>query len=206
MKEKRLVCGVGVNDGDYMVQEWKYWCENGKQKQKLVWSCPYYSRWSNMITRCYSEKYQERQPTYKGCYVYIPWLTFSNFKLWMEKQDWEDMAMDKDLLIEDNKEYHPDKCVFVHRKVNQFLTTRQKSRGEYKIGVSLDKRWKSKPYRAEAGNPFTGKQEYLGHFPTEQEAYDAWKKRKYELAIELANSEYVTDERVKKALIERFEY
>lgn len=206
MNQNKLVRGVGINDADYIVQKWDYWYENGKRKQKLVWGCPYYSRWLNMLTRCYSEREQERQPTYKGCYVYEPWLTFSNFKLWMEKQDWEGMQLDKDILFEGNKEYHPDKCVFVHKRVNQFLTARNKSRGEYMIGVSLNKKGKSKPYKAAISNTFSGFIEGLGYFSTEQEAHDAWKKRKYELAIELANSEYVTDERVKKALIERFKY
>ena len=206
MKEKRLVCGVGVNDADYMVQEWKYWCENGKQKVKIVWTCPYYSRWHSMMVRCYSKKKQEERPTYKGCSVCTEWLTFSNFKSWMEKQEWEDMQLDKDILFEGNKDYHPDKCVFVHRKVNSFLVDRGAKRGKYKIGVCLDKDRKSKSYISRCRNPFTRKHEHIGRFYTEQEAHDAYRKRKYELAIELANSEYVTDERVKKALIERFKY
>ena len=206
MKEKKLTCGVGVNDADYVIQKCESWYENGKRKRKLIWMCPYHTKWHNMLERCYSEKKQEMRPTYKGCSVYEPWLTFSNFKTWMEKQEWEGMQLDKDILIEGNKEYHPDKCVFVHNKVNSFLTDCRSSRGEYKIGLYLDKKHKSKPYRALCGNPFTGKQERLGYFTTEQEAHDAYRKRKYELAIALANSEYVTDVRVKKALLERFKY
>ena len=159
-----------------------------------------------MIERCYSEREQSRHPTYKGCHVYEPWLTFSNFKAWMRDQDWEDRQLDKDILFEGNKEYHPDKCVFVHRKVNTFLVDSRAKRGEYKIGVYIDKLHKSASYKSQCCNPFTGKQEFLGRFPTEQAAHEAYKKRKYELAIELANSEYVTDERVKKALLERFKY
>ena len=206
MKEKKLVYGVGINDADYVVQKSESWQENGKQKRKLIWACPYYDRWNKMIKRCYSEKYQVKNPTYKGCHVYKPWLIFSNFKSWMENQNWEGMQLDKDILFEGNKEYHPDKCVFVHRKVNTFLVDRASKRGEYKIGVYLNKTRESKPYQSQCCNPFTRKQESLGRFSTEKEAHEVYRKRKYELAIELANSEYVTDERVKKALIERFKY
>ena len=157
-----------------------------------------------MIERCYSEKLQEKCPTYKGCHVYEPWLTFSNFKSWMEQQEWDGMQLDKDLLFEGNKEYHPDKCVFVHRKVNTFLLDCGATRGRYRTGVSLYKSSKSKPYQSRCSNPLTGREEHIGYFETEQEAHEAYKKRKYEIAIELANSEYVKDERVKKALIERF--
>ena len=33
MKTRKLVCGVGVNDSDYVVVEWETTVINGKQKQ-----------------------------------------------------------------------------------------------------------------------------------------------------------------------------
>lgn len=206
MKEKKLVFGVGFNDTDYRVQECESWRENGKLKRKLVWACPYYKKWVHMLERCYSERIQQKQPTYRGCYVYEPWLTFSNFKSWMEQQEWGGMQLDKDILCEGNKEYCPDKCVFVPREVNNFLTAREAVRGNCKIGVTVNHSRRTNPYRARCGNPITKEYEHLGYFPTEQEAYNTYKKRKYEVAIELANSKYVTDDRVKNALIGRFKY
>ena len=114
MKPKILVCGVGINDADYVVKKFEtIGYVDGKRKRKLVWTCPYHRAWESMLKRCYSAKYQERQPTYKGCTVSDDWLTFSNFRAWMIAQDWEGKHLDKDLLFEGNKIYSTETCVFV---------------------------------------------------------------------------------------------
>ena len=51
-------------------------------------------------------------------------------------------------------------------------------------------------------NSFTGKQEHLGTFTCPNEAHTAWKVRKHELALMLA--ELQTDERVKEVLKTRY--
>ena len=198
----RLVCGVGINDADYVVQKKEtIGYVNGKIKEKLVWECPYYRVWCSMLKRCYSIKYQERQPTYKGCSVSKEWLRFSIFKNWMEKQQWEDKQLDKDILFEGNKVYSPETCVFVSKVVNMFMTDRKAARGEWMIGTSWHK--PTGKFRSKCCNPFTKKQEHLGLFMDELEAHQAWLKRKLELAYLLAAEQ--TDERVAKALIERYE-
>ena len=112
MKVERLVYGVGINDADYVVQKFEtIGYVSGKKKQKRVWRCPYYRVWTHMLERCYDVKRQERQPTYKDCSVSTEWLTFSVFKSWMEKQDFEGKQLDKDLLIEGNKIYSAETCV-----------------------------------------------------------------------------------------------
>lgn len=139
-KIKKLVCGVGINDADYVVQRKEtIGYVNGKHKQKLVWTCPYYRVWTNMLVRCYSTKKQEKYPTYKGCTVSDEWLTFSVFKSWMEKQDWDGKQLDKDLLFEGNKVYSAETCVFVTKEVNMFTTERCAARGEWPIGVNWHK-------------------------------------------------------------------
>ncbi|NLY14580.1 MAG: hypothetical protein GXZ10_13315 [Gammaproteobacteria bacterium] len=201
MKPKKLVCGVGINDADYDVQKFEtIGCAGGKQKQKRVWTCPYYRAWASMLNRCYSSKYQESCQTYKGCIVSEEWLTFSNFKTWMEKQDFEGKHLDKDLLLEGNKVYGPETCVFVTQAVNKFTIDSGATRGEWLIGVYWYKA--SEKFRAKCRNPFTKKQEHLGNFDCEQEAHQAWVKRKLELARLLAAEQ--TDERVAKALIDRY--
>lgn len=201
MKPRKLVCGVGINDADYVTKRHEtVGYVNGKQKRKLVWECPYHRTWKSMLARCYSEKLQERSPTYKGCSVSEEWLTFSSFKAWMESQDWEGKELDKDLLFEGNKIYSPDTCVFVSGVVNLFTIDRGYDRGEWLIGVHWDKQ--QEKFRAQCSNPFAGKQEYLGRFTSEQEAHNAWRKRKLELAHELAAIQ--TDPRVAKALINRY--
>lgn len=200
MKTRKLVYGVGVNDADYVVTKWETIIVNDKQKKKLVWVCPFYRAWKGMLTRCYSTKYQDKQPTYIGCSVSKEWLNFSNFRAWMEKQNFEGMHLDKDLLIEENKVYSPETCVFVTKVVNSFATDSGAARGDCLIGVSWRK--PTEKFQANCSNPFTKKLEYLGLFDCEQEAHEAWLKRKLELAKELAATQ--EDPRVAEALINRY--
>lgn len=200
MKTRKLVCGVGTNDADYAVVKWGTVEVNGVQKQKQVWFCPYYRVWSNMLRRCYSAEYQERKPTYKGCSVSEEWLTFSLFKGWMEKQDWEGNQLDKDLLFQGNKTYSAETCVFVSQTVNKFINDGGNARGEWLVGMYWNKELEK--FMSQCNNPFTGKQDYLGLFTSEQEAHQAWLKRKLELAHDLAAIQ--VDERVAKALISRY--
>ena len=199
-KRNKLICGIGVNDADYNV----YKTETVVSKHKIVWHCPFYSTWTNMLNRCYSEKYQSRQPTYKGCSVCEEWLTFSNFKKWMETQDWEGKQLDKDLLSEGNKIYCPEYCIFVDGVINTFVIDRGASRGEYLIGVSWVN-YASK-FVSKCNNPLTGKQEHLGYFTDELKAHLVWKKRKHELACQLAESELVSDPRLAEVLKTRYIY
>lgn len=201
MKHKRLVFEVGVNDADYVTQKMETISYvNGKQKQTKVWVCPYYQAWASMLKRCYSHKYQETRPTYKGCSVSEDWLTFSNFKSWMEKQDWEGKHLDKDLLFEGNKIYSAETCVFVTPLVNTFTNDCGSSRGDCLVGVCWNKE-KGK-FQSQCSNPFAKKREVIGRYTCELEAHKAWRKRKLELAHELAAIQ--TDERVARALIERY--
>ena len=199
--KKILVYGVGINDADYVVRKMKtIGYVDGKQKQKLVWFCPYHRTWKNMLKRCYSTKFQDRNPTYSGCTVSDEWLRFSNFKRWMKCQDFEGKQLDKDLLLEGNKVYSAETCVFVTRDINLFTTDRGASRGEWSIGVCWHKG--EGKFQSSCSNPFTKKQEHLGYFNCEVEAHQAWLGRKLELAALLAAEQ--TDERVAKALIERY--
>ena len=196
--KRKLVEGVGINDADYVIARNEILLSG---KQRRTWVCPFYSKWTEMIKRCYSEKYQTNKPTYRGCTVCEEWLTFSNFKAWMEQQDWEGKQLDKDLLVKGNKVYSPDTCIFVDNIVNAFTTEREHGRGEYMIGVSWQKA--NRKFRAACSNT-NGKQEYLGLFDTELEAHLAWKKRKHEYACQLAESELVSDPRLAEALKTRY--
>lgn len=201
MKPRKKVCGVGINDADYVTEKReiiRY--VNGKQRKKLVWRCPYHRAWSDMLVRCYSEKHQERKPTYADCAVSNDWLTFTNFKSWMMTQDWEGKQLDKDLLFEGNKIYSAETCIFVTPLVNTFTIDCGAARGKWMIGVHWYKQ--AEKFVAQCRNPFTKKLEYLGRFNCEKEAHNAWRKRKLELAHDLAAIQ--TDPRVAKALIDRY--
>ena len=84
--------------------------------------------------------------------------------------------------------------------VNTFTTDSGAARGEWMIGVTWDKGMSK--FKSQCRNPFTKKGEYLGYFDSEQDAHQEWLNRKLELAYELA--EIQTDERVAKALINRY--
>ena len=117
----RLVCGVGINDADYKVELKRVVGRvNGKPIREIDWICPFYYKWRNMLVRGYSRKLKDRHKTYEECYVCEEWLRFSNFKAWMEQQDWEGKQLDKDLLVIGNKLYSPSTCCFVSRQVNSF--------------------------------------------------------------------------------------
>jgi hypothetical protein len=191
MPKKCLVHGVGINDADYVVQP----TVNGKKVFCKVYLC-----WYNMIARCYGSSVQKKQPTYIGCTVCEEWLTFSNFKKWMEAQDWQGKHLDKDIICAGNKIYCPEFCCFLDPVVNTFVTDSGASRGDFLIGVS---KTKDRPaLRARCNNPITKIPEYLGYFKDELSAHKAWLARKHELACLIAESQ--DDERVSKALRLRY--
>lgn len=196
MKQTRLVMGVGVNDAGYPITKNKM--INGKSVQ--TWICPFYSRWRGMLERAYSTVYKSSYTTYEGCSVCEEWHLFSTFKSWMEQQDWKGKQLDKDLLYPTNKVYSPETCVFISQKVNLFLTERDALRGYWPVGVSFIK--STGKYQARCATLGTG-QKSLGVYDTPEEAHAAWLKFKLSLAYTLADEQ--TDERVARALINRYE-
>jgi len=199
---RKPVCGVGVNDASYRVRITEFTKLGSRaRKSRLVWECPFYSRWVAMLRRCYSKSYQEKYPTYANCKVCDEWLTFSNFKAWMERQDWQGKELDKDLLVKGNKIYSPEKCTFLDSSVNSFILDRAASRGALPIGVSYSNDMGK--YQASCGNCITKKREHLGYFDNEYGAHAEWLKRKIEIAHELAGK--VKDEVVADALRRYYE-
>lgn len=189
--KRTRVAGVGINDAEYKVAN--------RVNGRLV-LCPIYAVWSGMIRRCYDTKSHKRRPNYSMCSVSEEWLTFSKFKSWMEKQDCEGKHLDKDILIVGNKVYSADACVFVDAMTNGFILERGNDRGEWPIGVH----WCSdeKTFKAQCNNPFTKKRECVGRFSCPNIAHKAWRKRKHELACQLADLQ--TDARVAEALRNRY--
>lgn len=199
MKE-RIVKGVGINDADYRVNEWFNLDKvDGKQKQKLIWRCPFYKTWMSMLNRCYGEKSLKKNPTYKDCSVSEDSLRFSNFKKWMETQDWEGKHLDKDILFKGNKVYSETTCIFVTRRINNFVEERGGGRGLYPIGVSFNK--SSQKYEAYCQKA-NGGRKFLGLFDCPNVAHNEWLVFKREQAVILANQQ--EDPRLAEALIKRY--
>lgn len=190
-RPRSLIFGVGVNDDKNVTGK----LINGKLVQ-----CPFYRKWCDMLARCYAESYKKAKPSYDGCCVADQWLKFSNFKAWMETQDWKGKELDKDLLAKGNKIYSPETCVFVSHAINGFLACNESNEELGKTGVYAHKTCVR--FSAKCKNPFTKKFEYIGCFLTSEDAHAAWKMRKHQHACRLADLQ--TDERVANALRTRY--
>lgn len=99
MKTIKLVYGVGINDLDVP------FAMNGSNLK-------FYGTWNNMLNRCYSEKYQAKNPTYRGCTVCNEWLSLSTFKEWFDANYRTGMELDKDILVKGNRVYCPEGMLF----------------------------------------------------------------------------------------------
>lgn len=159
---RKAMYGVGINDADYVTQP----------SDKLQ-RCPIFDRWHSMIRRCYSENSLARHPRYEMVTVCQEWRTFSNFKSWMEMQDWEGLALDKDILGDGNL-YSPETCRFIPQEVNSFFAESTQSDTP---GVRLKfKDGRKKPYIAQA--MVDGVKKHLGVFSDTLKAHRAWQDAK----------------------------
>ena len=137
-----------------------------------------YALWKSMLTRCYSDSYKKKHPTYEGCEVSENFKSYEYFYEWCHEQIGfgnEGWQLDKDLLTKGNKVYSETTCVFIHSEINTLLIKRVASRGEHLIGVSWSKTHKA--FMARVGKS-KGKRDHLGFFKTEIEAFNAYKQAK----------------------------
>lgn len=156
---RKPLYGKGINDSDYVTQP------------SVGERCPFFDRWHSMIRRCYSSNKSQR---YDGCTVSSEWLTFSKFKEWMISQEWEGMALDKDILIPGNKIYSKENCVFVPQYVNSAFSG---SGNDGKVsclplGVTRKPRLKTNPYIAQGVE--LNVRTHLGVHSTPELAHRAW--------------------------------
>lgn len=101
---------------------------------------PSYASWECMLQRCYDKKVHERRPLYADVSVCDAWLIYDNFKIWYDTHYVDGFFLDKDLTEFGNRVYCPEFCSYVPHKINSLLEDVGAQRGDYPIGVSLDKR------------------------------------------------------------------
>jgi len=164
-----MILGIGINDADYVVNK-------GGRGNHTV--CHIYSAWHNMLKRCYNKGTQDKNPTYKGCSVCDEWLLFSNFKRWMDDNNYKGEHLDKDILKEGNKIYSPDTCYLVSNRINNLARSLL-----VVCGANLHK--ETGKYRAY----FKGK--HLGLFKVKVDALEACANHKIKLI--LSDEEIVND-------------
>ncbi len=102
----------------------------------------HYRVWKHLLERCYSKKYHKKYPTAKEFTIAKEWLTFSNFKDWMEDQIWQGKYINKNIIYKNNKHYAPNTCLFVPRYLNTLFTF-PNTKKVLPIGVyeSKNKQW-----------------------------------------------------------------
>ena len=184
------VYGVGVSGTKYPTRV------NGVQTKE-------YALWYDMLKRCYSDAYKKKYPTYEGCEVSDNFKSYEYFYEWCHSQigfDNEGWQLDKDLLLKGNKVYSESTCVFIPAEINSLLVKCTASRGEHLICVCWHKR--DKVFMATVSKN-KGKQEHLGYFKTEIEAFNAYKQAKEVFVKEVAEKwKSQIDERAYEALME----
>lgn len=159
-----------------------------------------YITWSSAMTRCYSEKYQNRFPKYRGCVMHEDWHNFQNFAKWYTSQVGYECGfdLDKDLLVAGNKVYSPNTCVIIPKQINNFLLLRKGDRGKHPLGVSFCKA--KKQYTAYCSEKSS--RNLIGYYETPDEAHEAYKAKKESLAQSLACEWFgLVDSRVITALL-----
>lgn len=127
-----MICKHGINDMPYG------WASENE------WNKRVYKTWKSMLERCYSEKYHERQPTYKNCSVCNKWLKLSGFveefKL-IDNYDEQKFLSGKLCLDKDIKSNGINKCYCLEecRLVSKEKNTRQanKTRDYSSLSVKI---------------------------------------------------------------------
>ena len=161
----KIVENIGINDSPFIVEP----TNMGKRVAH-----PAYRTWKNMLVRCYSSKYKEREPTYSNITCCEEWLLFTNFAKWFKDNYIKGHQLDKDMLVKNNTTYSPDTCLFISQELNLFIALRDKCMGSLPLGVS------------KSGSKYVSKinsNNYLGTFSDPLSAHREWQKAKLEQAI-----------------------
>ena len=150
-----------------------------------------YDLWQSMLTRCYSDGFKNKRPTYEGCEVSDNFKSYEYFYEWCNEQigfgndgNGNPFQLDKDLLVKGNKVYSENTCVFIPSEINSLLIKCTASRGEHLIGVYWSKTANAFVARVSRNK---GGSEHLGLFKTEIEAFNAYKQAKESYLREQAN-------------------
>lgn len=165
-----------------------------------------YQIWMDTRKRCkVGGKLQELQPTYIGCTMSEEFNNFYFFAEWCQSQigyGLDKYQIDKDILVNGNKEYCKERCVFVPQALNKFAAPRNRSTNGYPQGVHLYTHQKTDKFVAEIA--IDGKGKSLGYFLTAEDAYAIYKSAKNAEAKRwyqrLKTCEFAVDQRVIAAM------
>lgn len=181
-----LVCGVGFNDRTYPTRV------NSIRTDQ-------YGVWKALLTRCFDQKYKEKNQSYKDCTISENFLNYSYFYEWYNEniiQCESKPQLDKDLLLKGNKIYSEDLCVFIPTEINNTLIKREADRGSYPIGVSKTR------YGFLSQVRVNNKNRHLGIFSNPEDAFIRYKHEKEKIIRSLSDKyRKVIDPRAYEALM-----
>lgn len=166
MFRKSLVYGVGVDDMSYPKERREY----SHGKSKVVWYCKVFSRWKNMLRRCYSGS----DSAYSDVTVCNEWLTYSNYYKWLIENAHEsegEWDVDKDIVLGSSRIYSPETCVVVPRRLNLALVVANKGLPGTYYEKSRN-RWQA------YCEQFHGGRRLLGRYASEKAAHRMWQIEK----------------------------
>lgn len=160
-----------------------------------------YLSWRRVLGRCFDENFKEQNQTYQNAICCKEWLYFENFYDWLHSQEnfdkWlngSQWAIDKDILIKGNKIYSPETCCLVPKNVNGLFVKCDALRNSLPIGVVKH----GSGYLVSCKNPFTSKHEYFGTHPTEEIAFNKYKKVKENFIKQVAEEELANGNIIKE--------
>jgi hypothetical protein len=181
-KESTTVVGIGINDVERVN------LDDGS-------ICPIYVIWRSMLVRC------ETLERYANTSVCEEWLLFSNFKGWVDKREYKDLHLDKDLIGKGDL-YSPNTCCFLPVEINSFLV---KCNSADKLSIGTNWHIRQGKWTGKIADPFTKRRVWLGTFESKGSAHEAWRSKKHEYAKALARS-FPISENAEKALICKYSY
>lgn len=181
---KPVICGVAyLGDGAYTAST-----------DGIPNNC--YKTFYSMHSRCYSYKIGTKNPTYAECSVCPEWNDFQNFAKWYDKNYIYGYALDKDILIQGNRIYSPRSCIFIPPNINNLFVSCNSKRGKYMLGVH---RHNNKGKFIAQCRDGSNSVHYIGSFNSELEAHNEYKKYKYQVIKQVA--ETCTEGVLKEALL-----
>ena len=136
-----------------------------------------YLHWKDMLKRAYSSVYLESNPSYKGVTVHKDWHDFRGFYKWYKIHHVVGYALDKDFLTFNNKQYGPDRCIYLSPFLNNVIHS----------GTGIHYNKYANKYTAQI--QIEGKKKHLGYHPDKQTAIEIYNAAKADYYMELATSE-----------------
>ena len=164
---------------------------NGKRSKEII-------LWMHILERGFSEKFKEKHPSYKDVTVCKEWLYYPNFYEWIHEQEnfdkWykgNNWAIDKDIILKHNKIYSSNTSCLIPQYINNIFCKHEAARGEFPIGVYLDKRKNLYSARISKGKDDNVRVFHIGYYTNPEDAfYLGYKPAKENYIKQVAKEEY----------------